>query len=268
MFHKRTSKMNKLIILLFSIGLTGCCNRPKLLDNGLTQKATKVTKYTIKVEKDYPKNKVQDTLLIVDKIYDENDQIISREQYNPNTNENMSIEYVYDENKKSKKNIIRLLSNGNITNTFILNHYHSYKDTLLIETKSESKDDFIYTKQTQKYQYSTDNTLEQSSLSMQYITVESNDTVLNTMEVNKYNDHKLVVESKFFDLINPNKNKTIKNEYDCGILRKTREYNNNDSLIAETKYKYEFDKFENWIKKESFRNNKPDYIEIREIEYR
>jgi hypothetical protein len=32
-------------------------------------------------------------------------------------------------------------------------------------------------------------------------------------------------------------------------------------------YKYEFDKFKNWIKKESVENNKINYIKTRKIEY-
>src|SRR5690554_3332365 len=70
--------MNRLLILLFSIFLIGCCNEPKLLHNGLTQKAIQITEYTIKVENDSLNNVIQDTLVITEKKYNENDQIISQ----------------------------------------------------------------------------------------------------------------------------------------------------------------------------------------------
>ena len=83
--------MNRLLILLFSIFLIGCCNESKLLNNGLTQKATQITEYTMKVENDSLNNQIQDTLVITEKKYNENDQIISRHQRNLFANETMDI---------------------------------------------------------------------------------------------------------------------------------------------------------------------------------
>jgi len=49
---------------------------------------------------------------------------------------------------------------------------------------------------------------------------------------------------------------------------KTLEYNYKDSLISTIEYKYKFDMFKNWIKKESIENDKLNYIQTREIEYK
>jgi len=92
--------MNKFLILLFSIFLIGCCNEPKLLNNGLTQKTTQITEYTIKVENDSLNNQTQDTLVITEKKYNENDQIIRRHQRNLFADETMDMEFIYNNQKK------------------------------------------------------------------------------------------------------------------------------------------------------------------------
>ena len=73
-------------------------------------------------------------------------------------------------------------------------------------------------------------------------------------------------ESELHNYIKPERNRTSKYKYDCGTLMKIREFNSKDSLISKTEYKY--DKFKNWIKKESFVNDALNSVQSREIEYK
>jgi hypothetical protein len=255
--------MNRLLILLFSIFLIGCCNEPKLLSNGLTKKATRVTEYTIKVENDSLNNKIQDTLVITEKKYNENDQIISRHQRNLFADETMDIEFIYNNEKKIKREIVTL---SNDSSNFIVDYF--YKDTLLLETKSESTNDIFQYKQIGGYKYNSDNKLKESSLRQIYIDIETNDTITNTLEISKYNDKEYVTDSKLSGYRKSERNRNTEYKYDCGILMEIKEFNSKDSLISTTEYKYEFDKFENWTKRESIENKKLNYIRTREIEYK
>jgi hypothetical protein len=233
------------------------------LNNGLTQKATQITEYTIKVKKDSLNDKTLDTLIITEKKYNENDQIISRHQRNLFADETMNIEFIYNNQKKIKREIVSL---SNDSSNFFVDYI--YKDTLLLESKSESKNDIFQFKQIGGYKYNSDNKLNESSLKQIYIDVETNDTITNTLEISKYNDKEFVTESKLTDFEKPERNRNTEYEYDCGILMEIKEYNSKDSLISTTEYKYVFDKFENWIKRESIENDKLNYIRTREIEYK
>ena len=255
--------MNKLLIFLFSILFIGCCNEKKVLNNGLTKKAAKTTVYFIKIEKDSLNKEIKDTLAIRESNYNLNDQISKLIQRTLIDNEKLEIDYIYNNFGKIKTEIVKM---SNENSTYTVDYF--YKDTLLIKTFSEPKNDIFHINQIGKYEYNSDNTLKQSSLLQQYIDVESNDTIMNTIEISKYDNKELVTKSELYNYIKPERSRTSKYEYDCGTLMKIREFNSKDSLISNTKYEYEFDKFENWIKKESFINGKLNYIQAREIEYK
>ena len=92
--------MNRLIILLLSISLISCCNEPNLLKNGLTKKANKVTIYYIKVEIDSFNKKIQDTISIREKKYNNSDQIVNLFQKTLFDNETLEIDYIYNDLNK------------------------------------------------------------------------------------------------------------------------------------------------------------------------
>ena len=255
--------MNKLFILLISISLIGCCEEKKTLNNGLTKKAIKITEYSIRIKNDSLNNQVRDTLSITEKRYNQNDQIINRNQQYLFDGESIEIEYVYNENKKIKREIVRLSLDSS---KFLVDYF--YKDTLLLKTKSINKNDIFHFKQIGEYEYNADNTLKQSSLLQQSFDLESNDTIMNTLEISNYDKKQFVTESKLTDLKKPERNRTTKYDYDCGTLKKTMVFNSKDSLISKMEYKYEFDEFKNWIKKEKFENEKLSFIRTREIEYK
>jgi hypothetical protein len=217
------------------------------------------------VEIDSLNNKVQDTLVITEKKYNDIDQIISRHQRNLFADETMDIEFIYNNQKKIKREVVTL-SNSYDSSNFTVDYF--YKDTLLLETKSESKNDIFQFKQIGAYKYDSENKLKESSLKQIYIEVESNDTIRNTLEIGKYNDREYVIESKLLDFREPERNRKTEYRYDCGILMETKEFNGKDSLISTTEIKYEFDKFKNWIKREYIENNKLNFVRTREIDYK
>lgn len=255
--------MNKLLILIFSILLIGCRDKPKLLNNGLTKKVTTINEYIINVKNDSLGNELKDTLAIIKNKYNDNDQVINRVQQYLYSDESIDIEYIYNKNEKLKKEIVKL---SNDSKSFIVDYF--YKDTLLLKTLAETKNDIFYFKQIGRYKYNTDNTIKQDLLLQYFIDIESNDTITKTIKISKYDKKELVIESILSDFIEPEKSRTTKYEYDSRTLIKEQEFNVKDSLISETVYKYEFDKFKNWIKKESFENDKLNYIQTREIEYK
>lgn len=248
--------MNKLLTLLFSISLIACCNKPKLLNNGLTKKATKITEYIFDV-------KIKDTLTIIKKKYNNNNQIISKNQWNLFDNGTITTEFIYNKNKKIKREIVKL---SNDSSSFIVGYF--YKGDLHLKTQSETKNKIFHFKHVKEYEYNADNTLKQSSLLQQYINIESNDTITNTLQISNYNKKEIVTESKLFDFIKPEQNRVNKYDYDCRTLMNIMEFNSKDSLISKMKFKYELDEFENWIKMELFKNDKLNSIRTREIEYK
>lgn len=145
---------------------------------------------------------------------------------------------------------------------------YTYRDTLLFETKSDFKNDVLQFKQIGGYKYDSNNKLKEDLLTQTSIDVETNDTIINTLEISRYNDKEFVTETILSDYRKPNRNRRTEYKYDNGILMEEKEYDSKDSLISITTYKYVFDKFKNWIKKESFQNNKLNYIRTREIEYK
>ena len=255
--------MNRFIILLFPLFLISCCNEPKILKNGLTQKANKITEYTINIKTNSLNKLIQDTIVITEKKYNNFNQIISRKQRNSISDGEINIQFIYNENRTIKKEIVKLSVDSL---SFNLNYF--YKDTLLFESKSEFKNNSFKVKYIKKYKYNSENILNHSSSLKQNIDLESNDTITNTIEIKEFDNKVILIKSKLSDFRKPGGTITSKYEYNCGMLKEIKEFNNKDSLISKTEYKYEFDKFKNWTKRESFENEKLEYITRRKIEYK
>ena len=83
----------------------------------------------------------------------------------------------------------------------------------------------------------------------------------------KYGDNGNQIEQNLF---NPDGSLSLKHTYkydDNGNQTESNDYNSDGNLSLKYIYKYEYDKAGNWIKKTSIRNNKPDSITERVIEY-
>jgi hypothetical protein len=255
--------MNRFLILLFSIFLIGCCNEPKLLNNGLTKKATKITEYLIKIENDSLNTKVQDTLSIREKKYNNNGQIFNLIQKTLFDDETLEIDYIYDDSNKIKTEIVKMS-----TDSLPFTVDYVYKDSLLYQSKGIVENSNEKFEQIETYYYRKNGTKEKTVSSQIFIDFESTDTIRNSVSKSYFDKNELIERIETIHYKNPNRNRKTEFNYDCGTLVKTIEYNYKDSLISINKYKYQLDKFENWIKKESFENDKLNYIQTREIEYK
>lgn len=255
--------MNKLLILLFSISLIGCCNETKLLKNGLTKKANKITIYYIKIENDSLNKKVQDTITIRKKIYNNNDQIINLFQKTLFDNETLEIDYIYNDLNKIKTEIVKMS-----TDSLPFKVNYIYKDSMVYQSESivENKNEKF--EQVETYYYRKDGTTKKIISTQIFIDFESKDTIRNSVSKSYFDNNELIDRIETINHNNPNRNLKSEFKYDCGTLVKTLEYNYNDSLISTIGYKYEFDKFKNWIRKESIENDKLNYIQTRKIEYK
>ena len=243
--------------------MIGCCNKPELLNNNLTKKTNKITDFFIRVKYDSLDKLSQDTVVIIEKYYNKNDQIISRIQRNLFDNGIIKIDMFYNDFNEIQKEIVEMT---NDSLKFTVNYF--YKDSLLQQSLSESKNNQFRFKQIGTYEHYSNKSLKKSSYLHQYFDVETNDTILNSLEISKYNEKEQLYETKNINKKNPERNSTIKSDYKCSLLYKEREYNEKDSLISTTKYKYEFDEFGNWIKRKSTKNGKLNYIKIRNIDYK
>jgi hypothetical protein len=119
-----------------------------------------------------------------------------------------------------------------------------------------------------KYNYNSENILSSNSSSNLNIDARTNDTITNTIEINHYDFKGALIQLELTDYLNPERKSISNYIYDCGTLKEIREFNTKDSLILKTEYKYEFDEFKNWVKRESFQNGKLVYIQKRKIEYK
>ncbi|WP_405604102.1 hypothetical protein [Polaribacter sp. Asnod1-A03] len=255
--------MNRLLIFFFSIVFIGCCNEKKVLNNGLTKQATKITEYTIKSINDSLNNKIQDTLVITELKYNENDQIIKRFQQNLFAEGTMEIDFVYNKSKKIEREIVKMSTDSL---PLIVNYY--YNDSLLNQTKSFFENDSEIFEQIESHYYGKNNKIEKKILSQVFVDKESTDTITNSETISFFNKNEFTEKTETINHKDLKRNTKTEFKYDCGTLIKTLDYNYQDSLISTTVYKYQLDKFDNWIKKEFFENDKLNYIKTREIEYK
>jgi hypothetical protein len=133
---------------------------------------------------------------------------------------------------------------------------------------SKSTDEEFQFTQIGEYEYHDDNSLKQSSLLTQGIELETKDTITNTLEISIYDKKELVTESRLLNFKTPERNRITKYEYNSRTPTTMLEFNDKDSLISRTDYKYSFDKHKNWIEKKSIKNGQLDFIIRRKIKYK
>lgn len=255
--------MNRLFILLFSISLIGCCREPKLLNNGLTKSASQLTEYTILIKRDSVNNKTRDTLMIRNKFYNNNNQIISLHQKTLFDNEKVEIEYSYNELKKIKKEVVKMS-----TETLPFSVDYIYKDTLLYQSKAIVNYSNEKFEQIETYYYRKNNSKSKSVSSQIFIDLESSDTIRNSVSTTYFNKNEIAIKIETIHKTDLERNRKIVYKYDCQRLISLKEFNKNDSLISTLKYEYDLDNFDNWISKKIYKNKKLDKIITREINYK
>src|SRR5690554_1118394 len=178
--------MNRLFILLFSISLIGCCREPKLLNNGLTKSASQITEYTIVVKSDSANNEIRDTLMVRNKLYNNNDQIINLNQKTLFDNEKMEIDYSYNELNKIKREVIKMSTDSL---PFIVNYI--YKDTLLYQSKAIVDYPNEKFEQIETYYYRKNNSKDKSISSQIFIDLESSDTIINSVSTTYFDKNEI-----------------------------------------------------------------------------
>ena len=255
--------MNRLIILFLSFLLICCQEQPEKFKNGLTKEAIQITEYIIRIEENSNGETQQDTLSITSKFYD-NNQILKRVQTTPFDNQTMETNFVYDEFGKVQKEIVKIDFDNS---SFEVNYF--YEDSLLIKTQvvNEVQENVRFT-QVENYKYRNDGTKLETETTQEYIDFNTNDTLVNMISLSKFNEIELVSEIETINHKNQLLNSKRKYEYENGLVKRQKVYDSNDSLTSDVNYKYDFDKYDNWIKKTSFKENKPDKFTIRKIKYK
>jgi len=255
--------MNRFLILLFSIFLIGCFSEPKFLNNGLTKNATKITEYIIKIEHDSLNNEVQDTLSITEKKYNDNDQIVNRIQKTLIDNNELKIDYIYDNSNNLKTEIVKMS-----TDSLPFTVDYIYKDSVLHQTKAIVKTSNEIFEQVETYYYRKNKTKEKTITTLLFINLELSDTLRNSVSKSCFDKNEVIEK---IETVHPNNTKrNIKTvyEYDCSTLIGLKHFDQNDSLLNNLKYEYKMDEFDNWIIKNIIRNDKLDTKLTREIKYK
>jgi hypothetical protein len=256
--------MKKLLLFLLVILFISCCDKTKILNNGLTKNANKITEFIIKIKYDSIKNAIKDTLAITERFYNNKDLIINskRKMLFGNETESIEIDYKYNKFNKIDKEIVKTSTDSIIS---VVNYF--YKDSLLYQTRSETKNKIFQFKLIGKHNYHLNRKLKEVHISKIYIDLETKDTI-NSSELLKYNKAGILIEQEINDSKNKLENRIIKYSYKCNkYLKEESEYNQNDSLISTIKYKYQFDEYGNWIKRNSIKNGKISLTNTRKIEY-
>ncbi|GJQ60967.1 MAG: hypothetical protein SCALA702_00200 [Melioribacteraceae bacterium] len=255
--------MNRAISIISLIIVFGCSNQLDQFSNGLTKNASKITEYLINQDIDSLNGVPIDTLAKTEKIYNNSGQIIKQFHYNFYSDESMIIDFKYDYRKRLKEEIVELV-NDSITFTV---DYH-YNGKLAEKWESEYSDKEFLSRQIGKYYYDSNDQLEKSTLLQLYVDLETKDTITNTFELKKYNNNDQVIERILYDSINFDKNRIFKYNYKDARLFKTKEYNQQDSLICTKLYEYQLDNFGNWIERKAIMDNELTSVIKREIQYK
>ncbi|WP_338731434.1 hypothetical protein [Mangrovimonas cancribranchiae] len=255
--------MNRLFLLLFSISLIGCCRESKLLNNGLTKSASQITEYTILVKRDSANNETRDTLMVRNKLYNNNDQIINLNQKTLFDNEKMEIDYSYNELDKIKREVVKMS-----TDSLPLIVDYIYKDTLLYQSKAIVDYPNEKFEQIETHYYRKNNSKDKSVSTQIFIDLESSDTIRNSISTTYFDKNEIAIKIETVHKTDSKRNRKIVYEYKCQNLIGLKEYNGNDSLISTLKYEYDLDKFKNWTSKRIYENGKLDRILTREIKYK
>jgi hypothetical protein len=245
-----------LIILLVSCSLE---TSDKLI-NGFTKPVEKVSVTTYKIGIDSESIQTIDTISIVDKYYNNNNQIKQRIETYLFDNEKMEIDYIYNERNKIKKEIIKLSFDTSTLN-------YLYKDTLLIEANVSTIASEFKFDQNSNYKYLNDKLNEVSTRRI-FVSTESNDTLKNELELEIYNNNGFVKEDKYTNYLYPKRSQTITYNYKNSELDRSLKFNSYDSLVSTSTYKYKVDRFNNWVEKSIFENGTISYLKKRKIEYK
>ena len=249
------------LLFLVLILISSCTHSPnnKREFNGEVKSSKE---YLIKINSNQENELEKDTLAITNKDYKKNNQITKLIELRLDGNEKVEVDYVYNSNNKLQKEIVSISPNST---PLIINYY--YKGSLLDNTFHETRTENYYFKQVQNFKYDLKKRKIQSTNKQLYIDLESDDTILNSVEINEFNKESLLTKTYYYDYVNPTKDFSVIYNYRDTILASVKEYGHDKSLKNNSTYKYNFDDCGNWIERKVIQNDSLKFIEIREITY-
>jgi|TARA_B110000908_G_C10121295_1_gene387729 hypothetical protein len=255
--------MNKLLTFIISLLLIGCCGETELPESGLKGEVKMLTEYNVRIINDSINNPIRDTLSVVKRYYNERNQIIERNQVYTFTDETMDIIYEYNRCNRLEKEQVKMSFDSSAVDVDYI-----YKGSLLNKTISESSRDSITFEQIGLYKYNSDKKLIENSVAQLFIDLKTGDTIKNSLQIDKYNQNEVVMESEIKYQEKPSENGRTEYFYKSEDLIKTLEYNQNDSLIATYRFEYKKDQIGNWIERSTYKNDKLNNIKIWNIVYK
>ncbi|WBX76694.1 hypothetical protein PG911_00105 [Tenacibaculum ovolyticum] len=255
--------MNKLLIFIIPFLLINCCNKTSIEDSGLNGKVKMLIEYNISVKSDSINNSILDTLSTVKKYYNDLNQIIERNEEYLFVNETMDITYEYNHCNQIQKENVKMSLNRD---TMVVNYF--YENSLNKKSIAESTIDSLYFKQIGLNKYDINKEIIKSTISQVFVDLKNNDTIKNSVQIDKYNKKGFVKERLFEFFTNLEKNNRTEYFYKGTELISMKKFDNNDSLTSITLYEYKYDHLDNWIEQITFEAGKLKVIKTRSIVYR
>lgn len=180
--------MNRIIILIISLVVVGCCSENKHPNNGLNGDVKMLTEHSISIKYDSLNYPIRDTLTIIKKFYNNRNQIIEQNEDILFSEEKMDITYEYNRCNSLQKERVKMSFDST---AFEINHL--YKNSLREKSISESTRDHMYFKQIGLNEYDSDENVTKSSISQIFVNLKNGDTIKNSVQIDEYNKNGIAI---------------------------------------------------------------------------
>lgn len=255
--------MNKSLIPIISLIIIGCCKETDIANSGLNGKVKMLTQYNVSVKSDSMNSLILDTLFTVKKYYNDLNQIVERNQKYSFVDQTMDITYEYNRCNQIQRENVNMSFNSD---AMVVNYI--YENSLNKKSIAESITDSISFIQIGLNKFDANKEIIESTLSQIFVDLKNNDTIKNSIQVDKYDKDGYLKETAYEFSANPEKNSRSEYFYEGEELIKIKDFDDNNSLISITRYEYKYDDFENWIERKAFEGDKLKTIKARSIVYK
>ncbi|WP_435414842.1 hypothetical protein [Polaribacter aestuariivivens] len=209
-------------------------------------------------------NKLADTVVIISTKFTDFNKPKEENHYYLESDESSTSIFKYSKNNQLEE-IIEKNKNSNQKNKTL----YFYNDTLLNKTESNFTGDDYRTKISEYFEYDKNNNLKIKESQVLMVEKNQGDTLANTTETFFYDANQLWAKSEYVNKLYPDENKRFTYSYnDFDLPIEVKEYNNYEKLNSTTEYFYTYDKFNNWIERKRFIDDKLLYVRTREIIYK
>ena len=100
--------MNKFQAFIISLILIGCCGETELPENGLKGDVKMLTEYNARIIYDSINNPIRDTISVVKRYYNKQNQIVERNEEYTFSDETMDITYEYNRCNRLEKELVQM----------------------------------------------------------------------------------------------------------------------------------------------------------------